>query len=211
MKNFYKLFLSAAVLGWTAVSYAAATDDLSHFLKTVTSAQGKFEQKVFTREGESKEGAGSGDFAFLRPGKFKWHYQAPFEELIVTDGKTLWLYDTELAQVTQKALTGAIPASPASLLFGAQDFRKDFHVQNIDSTDGLQWLRAVPKDDSNAFSEVKIGFENSVPKKMMLKDNFGQQTHLQFDDFQSNVKLKASDFTFKVPQGVDVLKDESRF
>ena len=58
---------------------------------------------------------------------------------------------------------------------------------------------------------MKIGFENGVPKKMMLKDNFGQQTHLQFDDFQSNVKLKASDFTFKVPQGVDVLKDESRF
>lgn len=211
MNHFHRIIAGAAVLSWAALSYAAATDDLSHFLKTVTSAQGSFEQKVFTREGENKEGAGKGDFAFLRPGKFKWHYEAPFEELIVTDGKTLWLYDTELVQVTQKALTGAIPASPASLLFGAQDFRKDFNVQNIDGPDGLDWLRAVPKDDSNAFSEVKIGFEKGLPKKMMLKDNFGQETHLRFDDFKANVKLKASDFSFKVPKGVDVLKDESRF
>ena len=108
-----KSFVSAAVLTalgcFSVASFAAATDDLSRFLKNVTSAQGSFEQKVFTREGENKDAAGTGDFAFLRPGKFKWHYNAPFEELIVTDGKTLWLYDTELAQVTQKQLSGAIP------------------------------------------------------------------------------------------------------
>lgn len=211
MKVLWAAIAASVTIGWSVSASAAATDDLGRFLKTVTSAQGSFVQKVFTREGENKEAAGSGDFAFLRPGKFKWHYDAPFEELIVTDGKTLWLYDTELAQVTEKALTGAIPASPASLLFGAQDFRKDFNVENLSSKDGLDWLKATPKDDGNAFSEVRIGFKNGLPQEMSLTDNFGQQTHLTFENFKTNVKLKASEFTFKAPQGVDVLKDGSSF
>ena len=211
MKTFWITMAGVVLAGYGSVSMAAATDDLSHFLKTVTSAQGSFEQKVFTRDGENKEAAGSGDFAFLRPGKFKWHYNAPFEELIVTDGKTLWLYDTELAQVTVKPLTGAIPASPASLLFGAQDFRKDFNVIDEARKDGLDWLRATPKSDTSAFSEVRIGFKDGLPQQMVLKDNFGQETHLTFKDFKTNVKLNASNFVFKVPKGVDVLEDKSAF
>lgn len=211
MKSFVSVAVLTALGCFSLASFAAATDDLSRFLKNVTSTQGSFEQKVFTREGENKEAAGTGDFAFLRPGKFKWHYNAPFEELIVTDGKTLWLYDTELEQVTQKQLSGAIPASPASLLFGAQDFRKDFNVENLASKDGLDWLKATPKDDSNAFSEVRIGFKNGLPQEMTLKDNFGQETRLSFENFKTNVKLQASDFVFKIPKGVEVLKDSSSF
>ena len=210
-----KSFVSAAVLTalgcFSVASFAAATDDLSRFLKNVTSAQGFFEQKVFTREGENKDAAGTGDFAFLRPGKFKWHYNAPFEELIVTDGKTLWLYDTELAQVTQKQLSGAIPASPASLLFGAQDFRKDFIVVFFVFFDGLFWLIASPIVVSFAFCVVRIGFNLVLPQEMTLKDNFGQETRLSFENFKTNVKLRASDFVFKIPKGVEVLKDSSSF
>ena len=208
-----KIFAAAAatlIFASTSVM-SAATDDLERFLNSVTSAQGTFEQTVFTREGENKDAAGSGDFAFLRPGKFRWHYNAPFEELIQTNGKTLWLYDTELAQVTVKALSGAIPASPASLLFGARDFRKDFDVQNLPAKDGLDWLKATPKDVSSGFSEVTIGFKAGLPRQMVLTDNFGQQTRLTFSDFKTNTKLKASDFEFKVPKGVDVLKDNSAF
>lgn len=211
MRRFLMGFSAVASIAMSLTAQAAATDDLSHFLKSVTNAQGSFEQKVFTREGENKEAAGSGEFAFSRPGKFRWHYDAPFEELIVTDGKTLWLYDTELAQVTVKPLTGAIPASPASLLFGAQDFRKDFNVIDEARKDGLDWLKATPKSDTSAFSEVQIGFKDGLPQQMVLKDNFGQETHLTFKDFKTNVKLNASNFVFKVPKGVDVLEDKSAF
>ena len=150
MKNVLKIALFSASLSISALAHAAATDDLGRFLKSVTSAQGTFEQKVFTREGENKDAAGTGTFAFQRPGKFRWHYNAPFEELMLTDGKTLWLYDTELAQVTVKALRGAIPASPASLLFGEKDFRRDFNVENLPSKDGLDWLKATPKDETSS-------------------------------------------------------------
>ena len=75
----------------------------------------------------------------------------------------------------------------------------------------MDWLKATPKDDSNAFSEVRIGFKNGLPQEMTLKDNFGQETRLSFENFKTNVKLQASDFVFKIPKGVEVLKDSSSF
>ena len=134
---------------------------------------------------------------------------APFEELMVSDGKTLWLYDTELAQVTVKKLTQALPATPASILFGDNDFTKDFTVTEVKTNDGLNWIRAIPKDNASSFAEVRIAFKSQLPQIMILKDNFGQETHLRFDDVKTNAKLQKSAFTFKIPDGVDVLEDRS--
>ena len=190
-------------------AYCGGLEDLSHFLKNTTSATGTFSQRVLTDKGESAQGAGEGDFAFLRPGCFRWHYEAPFEELMVSDGKTLWLYDTELAQVTVKKLTQALPATPPSILFGDNDFTKDFTVTEVKTNDGLNWIRAIPKDNASSFAEVRIAFKSQLPQIMILKDNFGQETHLRFDDVKTNAKLQKSAFTFKIPDGVDVLEDRS--
>ncbi len=190
-------------------AYAGGLEDLSHFLKNTTSATGTFSQRVLTDKGENAQGAGEGDFAFLRPGCFRWHYDAPFEELMVSDGKTLWLYDTELAQVTVKKLTKALPSTPASILFGDNDFTRDFNVSEVKTDDGLNWIKAIPKDNASSFAEVRIAFKSQLPKAMILKDNFGQETHLSFDDVKTNAKLKKSAFTFKIPAGVDVLQDRS--
>lgn len=190
---------------------AAGLDDLKSFLKTTQTATGAFEQKVFSRGQEEKTQAGSGDFAFLRPGCFRWQYTQPFEEEMVSDGKTLWLYDKELEQVTVKRLTAALPATPASLLFGSNDFSKDFNVKNLDSDDGLQWIVATPKDETSSFQEVRIAFKNALPAQMHLKDSFGQETRLTFTDVLKNVNMKAEDFRFVVPKGVEVLEDKTAF
>ncbi|MBS1146783.1 MAG: outer rane lipoprotein carrier protein LolA, partial [Proteobacteria bacterium] len=46
----------------------------------------------------------SGKMMFARPGKFRWDYVAPYEQVIVSDGVKLWLYDADLDQVTVKSL-----------------------------------------------------------------------------------------------------------
>ena len=205
-----KWFVSlAALVSMTAT--AAGLDDLKAFLNTTQTATGAFEQKVFSRGQEEKTQAGSGDFAFLRPGCFRWQYRLPFEEEMVSDGKTLWLYDKELEQVTVKQLTAALPATPASLLFGNNDFSKDFHVKNWATDDGLNWIVATPKDEASTFAEVRIAFKSALPAKMELKDAFGQETRLTFKDVQKNVPMKAEDFHFVVPKGVEVLEDKTVF
>lgn len=211
MKKLSTLALVMAV-GLAGSAFAAATDDLQHFLENTSSATGRFTQSVVGKDGATvPNGASEGEFTFLRPGKFRWHYLTPYEELMMTNGKTLWLYDTELAQVTVKTLTSALPATPASLLFGGTDFSKDFNVKDVASKDGLAWLVATPKDSASSFSEVRIGFKKQLPAAMILKDNFGQETHLLFSDVKRNVKLQGSSFEFKVPKGVEVLEDKSTF
>ena len=207
-----KKLLTLAVLASCSLSaVAGALNDLNSFLKNTQSATGQFEQKVITDKGENPDGAGQGTFKFLRPGCFSWHYEAPFEELMMSNGKTLWLYDVEMAQVTVKKLTSALPATPASILFGNNNFSKDFEVKELPSQKGLNWLLATPKDSNSAFSEVRIAFKQKLPVQMILKDNFGQRTELVFTGVKGNVPMKKTDFDFKVPKGVDVLEDRSAF
>ena len=176
MKKLSTLALVMAV-GLAGSAFAAATDDLQHFLENTSSATGRFTQSVVGKDGATvPNGASEGEFTFLRPGKFRWHYLTPYEELMMTNGKTLWLYDTDVA-----------------------------------SKDGLAWLVATPKDSASSFSEVRIGFKKQLPAAMILKDNFGQETHLLFSDVKRNVKLQGSSFEFKVPKGVEVLEDKSAF
>ena len=205
-----KWFLTALLAVATSAT-AAGLDDLKTFLNTTQTATGAFEQKVFSRGQEEKTQAGSGEFAFLRPGCFRWQYTLPFEEEMVSDGQTLWLYDKELEQVTVKRLMAAMPATPASLLFGNNDFSRDFNVKNLDTDDGLAWIIATPKDEASTFTEVRIAFKSALPAKMELKDSFGQETRLTFDRVKKNVSMKAEDFKFVPPKGVEVLEDKTMF
>ncbi len=207
-----KVLISLGLLTLTDCALADGIEDLTTFLKTTQTATGSFEQTVYSRGEEQKNQAGSGDFSFLRPGCFRWHYRAPFEEVMVSDGKTLWLYDKELEQVTVKRLTAALPATPASLLFGNNDFHKDFNVKNLDTEgDDFHWIVATPKDEASTFSEVRIAFKGAKPVKMQLEDNFGQETRLVFTQIETNVPMKAKDFHFEPSKGVEVLEDKTFF
>ncbi len=200
-------FLSLALT--VTIAQASAVDDLRAFLKTTQSAAGAFEQTVFVDAKEKKDASGAGNFAFMRPGRFIWHYAAPFEEKMLSDGETLWLYDVEMAQVTVKKLTTSLPASPASILFGQNNFEKDFTVSDLPDSDGQSWLKAIPKDSQSPFNEVRIAFKDRVPSGMILTDNFGQETRLTFRDVKLNPKLSIEDFRFKIPKDVDVLEDKT--
>ncbi len=67
-----------------------------------------------------------------RPNKFRWDYNKPYEQQIISDGKQVWLYDTELAQVTVRELSKALGSSPAALLAGDDTLDKSFKFSNID-------------------------------------------------------------------------------
>ena len=52
------------------------------------------------RPGARARKTSSGTFEFQRPNRFRFDYSKPFEQTIVADGETLWLYDKDLNQVT---------------------------------------------------------------------------------------------------------------
>lgn len=205
-----------ALLLAAGAAEAAPLDQLHAFLAQTTSARGAFTQqspgpRSQTATGTSVAGkplVSHGDFEFQRPGRFRWTYRTPYEQLIVSDGRNLFLFDKDLNQVTKKKLAGALPASPASILFGSNDFEHDFAVADDGAQDGVEWIRATPNSKDSLFERIRIGFQNGMPVAMQLRDSFGQSTELTFDHVQRNPVLAAERFTFTPPAGVDVLEEK---
>lgn len=200
-------------LGWLVAALAAAplaragaVDDLRSFLAATKTARGEFTQQV-SRGGAQAAPPSSGTFVFERPGKFRWTYAKPFEQVLVADGERLYLFDKDLNQVTVKKLGAALPASPASILFGTNDFERDFAVKDDGTREGLAWLVATPRAKDAPFERVEIGFRDGVPAAMQLKDSFGQVSRLSFARFERNVKVDPALLRFEPPKGADVLED----
>jgi outer membrane lipoprotein carrier protein len=202
--------LTAATIGGLAAHAAAAdsaaADQLRGFLAETKSARGEFSQRVSAGK---KTTASSGRFEFERPGRFRWTYVKPYEQTIVADGQKLYIHDLDLNQVTVKKMVSALPASPASILFGTGDLERDFEVRDDGARDGIAWVVATPRAKESQFESVRIGMKNSAPAAMRIVDSFGQTTELSFTNFERNPKLDPSLFRFVPPKGADVLEDKS--
>lgn len=190
-----------------AASDAAAVKRLEAFAAGTPAAEGAFVQTNFYREGQVTLKA-SGTFAFSRPGRFDWVYLEPYDQRIVSDGTTLRLYDADLMQVTEKRLEGAIDATPAAILFGNNDFSRDWIVRELPAEGGEARIEARPKT-SGAFERVVIGWSAAgLPSRMTLVDAFGQETELVFTEFNRTTP-DAKRFELVVPEGTDVLTDSA--
>lgn len=200
-KNFFAFILLLA----SATAHAAATDKLKSFIAGTRSAQAGFTQEVLDKSGKRIQFA-SGTMQFVRPGKFRWVYQKPYEQLIVGDGKKFWLYDIDLNQVTVKKLDAALGSSPAALLSGDNEIERGFVLKDIDGRDGLEWLQATPKSNETTFEKILMAFDaGSGLAVMELYDAFGHHTVLRFTELKSNPALPAKLFHFVPPAGADVL------
>jgi outer membrane lipoprotein carrier protein len=193
-------------LAASAPAQAGAVAALREFLAQTKTARGEFTQQV-TRGQAAAAPPSSGSFFFERPGKFRWIYARPYEQVLVADGERLFLYDKDLNQVTVRKVAAALPASPASILFGGSDFERDFVVTEAGTRDGVEWLKAVPRVKDSQFERIEIGFRDGAPAAMVLADSFGQVSRLAFSRFERNAKLDAQLFRFVPPAGADVLEE----
>lgn len=176
------------------------------------SAQAEFTQDVTMppKNGQAaRTKTSSGSFAFERPGQFRFDYKKPFAQTIVADGKTLWLYDADLNQVTERAQAQALGSTPAALLASApnlQALTKDFALESAPEQDGLQWVQATPKAKDGQLQNVRVGLRGDQLAVLEILDSFGQRSVIRFANVQANPALPAATFEFKVPPGADVLK-----
>lgn len=186
---------------------AGGVERLKAFVAQARSGQAQFEQTVLDRAGRKVQVA-SGTFQFQRPGRFRWTYDKPAEQVIVGDGTRFWVYDRELNQVTVRKLDLALGATPAALLAGSDDIETAFMLADGGATNGLEWVEALPKNKESGFERVRMGFNaQSLPEAMELKDQFGQTTYLKFSKVEKNPKLGPELFSFTPPKGADVVSD----
>jgi len=185
---------------------AASLDRFHAFIRTTQSARADFEQKVFDRNKKLVQES-RGNFAFQRPGRFRWTFSKPYAQLIVGDGEKVWVHDEDLNQVTVRKLSKALGATPAALIAGSADIEQAFVFTDSGEKDGLEWLDAKPRDRDAGFERIRMGFGLAGMDAMELVDQFGQVTVLRFSNLQRNPKIDPAVFRFTPPKGADVLGD----
>jgi outer membrane lipoprotein carrier protein len=171
-------------------------------LKTLTA---NFSQVVRNRDGQVTDRA-SGTLSIARPDRFRWDYQKPYLQTIVADGKRLWLYDSDLEQVTVRALEQGLGSTPAMLLSGAGKVGDAFTAAGVETKGDWTWYRLTPKQDGSDFEQVSLAFTRAGELAAMeLRDKLGQATVIEFGAVKRNLPLDDQLFRFEPPPGADVI------
>ncbi len=187
----------------------AGTDEherLDRFFEKVNTFKASFIQVVLDENLLVLEEA-SGLLWIVRPGRFRWDYESVHAQTIVADGKVLWVYDVELEQVTRRDQKSAIGQTPAVLLSGGQQYRKDYNVTILGSQGAVTWISLVPKLGDGSFAEIQLGFEGDTLRLIQLLDELNQITRVTLADVVENELIPDSVFQFVPPTGVDVISD----
>jgi outer membrane lipoprotein carrier protein len=193
-----------------AAAAAAGTTALDGYLSGLTTWSAQFTQSAVDSKGKRvAESDASGRFLIVRPGRFRWE-SAPKEDpqavtLTIADGRNLWIYDQDLEQATVKRMRDELPQSPALLLAGDASLRDAFEVTSSGRRDGLDWVRARPKDAESDFREAQFGFRGRELARLVVVDKLGQRATLVFTGVRRNVAVDPKLVQFEPPPGVDVI------
>jgi outer membrane lipoprotein carrier protein len=198
---------AAFAVGVSPGIHAAGLAQLKSFNDSTKSGKVTFQQAVVAK-GQTAAKESTGTFSFQRPGKFRWTYDKPIEQVIVGDGEKLWIYDKDLNQVIVRKLDRALGASPAALLAGGGALENNFDLTDGGTKDGLEYVEAKPKTADTGFERVRIGLAGNAPRSMELRDTFGNVTTLRFGAFERNVAQDANVFRFAPPPGADVVGEK---
>jgi outer membrane lipoprotein carrier protein len=186
---------------------ADAVDRLREFAREVKGGEAAFTQTVTSADGGRRK-VSTGTFSFLRPNRFRFAYQKPFEQLIVSDGQKVWIHDPDLNQASSRPLAKALGQTPAALLAGAAP-EQDFQLAGDGQREGLEWVKATPKVKEGAtFQAIRVGFRGKELAAVEIVDNFGQRSLLQFSGWSgAAASLPAAErFRFVPPAGAEVVE-----
>lgn len=176
---------------------------LDKFLTETKTMSASFAQTLRTDDGDILQES-SGKFYLNRPGKFRWSYAEPYPQEIVSDGKSIWIYDVDLQQVTVQKQTKALSNTPMALMEGKLKLAEAYTVTELDDRDGIYRLKLSSKTGDTDFAELVVGVDKTGMRFMQLRDQFEQTTDIVFNDLVSNSKLARELFEFVPPEGVDV-------
>lgn len=205
LPRFLRLMLLSCGLLCGLPAHADAIAQLEHFFQQAHSLKGQFVQRVYETQGPLLRTT-SGTFELARPDRFNWTYAKPHEQQIVSDGKKMWIYDKDLAQVTVSPVAKKLGQAPIALLGGGTPLSESFKLSDDGAREGLDWVELIPKQQRNAqFDRILLGLSAGLVRQMVLYDQFGHRTVIQLTHIALNPALPASDFSFSAPPGVDVV------
>jgi outer membrane lipoprotein carrier protein len=176
------------------------------FMKDLHTLQAAFRQTILRPDDEASY-TSYGVFYLKRPGQLRWEYENPATQVIVADGKRIWLHDIELEQVSHRSQKAALEGTPAQLLSGTAPVEDNFELQDLGEQEGLSWIELRPKDKETQFVKVLLALSDNQLQHMEMHDSFGQITRFFFYDMQRNPALSPELFVFVPPPQIDLIGD----
>jgi len=210
MKINFKAVLISLLLfsGFSANVYAnSGVNQLKAFLKNSTTFKATFSQSLFDENGAELQFS-AGQFSLKKPGQFSWDYEEPYPQVIMSNGKRIWMYDSELEQVTIKPVDSSLSSTSMVLLFSKSDLDKEFNILKLDVVKDVSWLELTSKKGDAEFNSILIGMKDNLIVGIKLVDGFGQTTVINFTEISASPVFKKDRFEFKIPKNVDVIGGE---
>lgn len=192
------------LLGAAPVHASEAESALRSFVEDVRTFSAHYEQIQTDEAGEVLQRS-SGSMALSRPGKFRWTYDTPYEQLMVCDGESIWVYDPDLAQVTRRPAEAALTGTPAALLAQRASLSDSFTIEDGGRSDGLQSVRLLPTQSDSDFRSIELWLRDGAPVRMRFHDQLGGQTDVRFTDPSVNQPIDAAQFQFTPPPGAELV------
>ena len=202
-----QVVVTAALLALNGLALAAPSGEarLKDYLKGLNTLTSEFHQYTLSADG-GRMIESEGTFYLQRPGRFRWEYRAPMEQVIVADGDRVWLHDIELDQISHQSQSSALDGTPAQLLASNEPIDRYFEIFTWDPGDGRDWVELQPKKADGQVTRIRIGFIGEALDTLLMEDSFGQITRFSFLDTKRNTKLDPKLFKLDRPIGGDFLE-----
>ncbi|SDK82241.1 outer membrane lipoprotein carrier protein [Modicisalibacter muralis] len=195
----------ALLMPLTAHADQAAAARLTDLLEPLQTYSASFEQQILDGSGNRLQEA-QGQMWLSRPGKFRWEVEAPYRQVVVSDGESVYLYDPDLEQVRVQPLDTRVTHTPALLLSGSTDELTSSYNVSRQQQGVTETFTLIPQTPDTLFESLKLTFQGERLSMLQMADSIGQRTAIRFDDVEINPDLEASRFTFEVPEGADVIR-----
>lgn len=202
--NHMKIIKLFMLLLFSVTSYAENEDHLTHFMDNMQTFEANFKQTLIDDQGIELESS-TGMVFLSRPDKFRWDYKHPYMQTIVTNGETLWFYDEDLEQVTIREVLSSIESTPAAILSSYEDIDKQFIIIDMGNIEDFDWVELTPRDIESQYDSIRLGFDKDKLGMMVMFDNLGQVTRVDFTQQLINEKLDDDTFNFEPPEGIDII------
>lgn len=191
--------------GMPAARAASAEEELKAFVENVRTLSGSFVQTQVDEHGELIS-SGAGMVSISRPGRFRWSYDQPYEQLMVCDGQTIWVYDPDLKQVTVRPAGETLAGTPAELLAQKARLAENFTTRDLGEKQGLRVVSLEPKSEQSDFKSIELWLKQGVPQRLRFSDPLGGSTEVELRDLEVNTPLDERQFHFTPPKGVEVVE-----
>ncbi len=207
MSRTFVLFLFL-LLAAAAHAESSAISRLGELLAGMRSIEAAFNQQLRDDKGALLQES-SGRVVLAHPGRFRWETAPPFEQLVVSDGTTVWQYDPDLAQVVVRPLDKRADQVPSMLLAGDVDaVAKLYEITAAHDDAGAERFELQPRAQGSPFSRLALQFRGGQVERLEITDGLGQRTEVSFSSVKQRTDTDASAFTFRTPEGVDEVRDE---